>query len=150
MRWWMRLVITLVLAPLLWWLGVAYLLTQQGAAWSDVFAQIVPVLESVYIVFTLPALVVCGVALTASDMILSRLGIALLTVVVSPLLAGFIAAAVRHLVYEPHVQSATGAVPLAIIYGLIWGLTIREPRNRRPVPRRTADGKALPTVAADA
>ncbi len=136
MRWWWRLLVTLILAPLLWRLGVAYIASQQGSTWDDLARQSVAILITVYLTFTLPALILCGLVLSLSDAILHRLGLDLMSVLVSPLLGWLVAAAVLAYVREPHVQAAQGAIPLAIFYGLVWGLTVRE---RRPARQRAAD-----------
>ena len=138
MRWWRRVMLTLVLAPLLWRLVSAYLASQVGTSWSDLAQQSVPLLGKVYLTFTLPAAILCGGILALTDLILHRLGLDLLTVVVSPLLSFAIAFGIVALVREPHVQAAEGAVVLAIVYGLVWGLTIREPRPRRSDRRNDA------------
>lgn len=131
MRWWHRLLVTLILAPLLWRLGVCYIASQQGSSWADLAQQSVGVLGEVYLVFTLPALVLCLVLL-ACDGLLHALRLDLMTVLVSPLVAFGIAEAVITLVPEAHVEAAAaqGALSLAVFYGLVWGLTIREPRRR--------------------
>ena len=132
MRWWQRLIITLILAPLLWRLGICYIASQQGSTWAELAQQSVDVMLAVFITFTLPALALCAVLL-ASDWLLHRLGLDLMTVLVSPLVAFGIASAVLRFVREPHVQAAHGAVSLAVFYGLVWGLTIRERRRVRSV-----------------
>ena len=151
MRWWLRLVVTLILSPLLWRLAVAYLSAQQGAAWDDLARQSPAMLASLYITFTVPALVLCGVILTASDFVLRRLGLALLTVLVSPLLTCGVAVLIVDLVREPHVQAAKGAMSLFITYGLVWGLTIREPPISHPSRRETtaAEIDAPPATVTD-
>ena len=131
MRWWHRLLVTLILAPLLWRLGVCYIASQQGSTWPDLAQQSLGVLLVAFLTFTLPALALCFVLL-ASDRLLHALGLDLMTVLVSPLIAFGIAWAVLHFVREPHVQAAEGALSLAVFYGLVWGLTIREPRRVRP------------------
>ncbi len=133
MRWWQRLLVTLILAPLLWRLGVCYIASQQGSTWAELAQQSVGVLLSIFILFTVPALLLCGLLLL-SDQALHRLGLDLMTVLVSPLIAFGIAEAVLHLVTDPRVQAAQGAVSLAVFYGLIWGLTIRERRRRLDGP----------------
>jgi len=138
MRWWLRVVLTLVLAPLLWRLGVAYLASQQGAPWGDLARQSPQVLASVYITFTLPALGLCAV-LAVMDLVLHKLGLDLFTVLLSPLVAGLVATAIVRFVRNPHVQEAGEvATLLAIAYGLVWGLTIREPPGFQPVRRHAA------------
>ncbi len=148
MRWWVRLVVTLILAPLLWRLGVAYLASEQGATWSELAQKSGGVLVSVYLIFTIPGLILCGMVLTVSDWVLHKLGLDLLTVLASPLLAWVIAAAVLRFVPDSRVQAAQGAVVLSVIYGLVWGLTIREPRGRRSTPAAETDPspRSLPQV----
>ena len=136
MRWWLRVVLTLVLAPLIWRLCTGYIDSQTGTSWTDIAQQSLPLLGKVYATFTLPALVLCGGVLALVDIILQRLGLDLMTVVISPLLAFAVALGIVHFVQEPHVQAAEGATVLALVYGLVWGLTIREPRDRR---RGTSD-----------
>ena len=150
MRWWLRVVLTLVLAPLLWRLGSAYLENQLGASWSDIAQQSIPVLGKVYMAFTLPAFVLCGGLLALVDIILHRLGLDLLTVIVSPLLAFAVTLGIIDVVQEPHVQAAHGAIVLAVVYGLVWGLTIREPRVRRSLRARGADIETSATTTSHA
>ena len=158
MRWWLRVLLTLVLAPPLWRLGSAYLASQLGTSWSDLAQQSVPLLGKVYMTFTLPALVLCGGILALADIILHRLGLDLLTVIISPLLAFAVVLGIVGLVKEPHVQSANGAIVLAIVYGLVWGLTIREPRppgaQRAESPQHRRPGgrahEGAPPATADA
>ena len=54
-----------------------------------------------------------------------------MSVLVSPLIAWAVATAVLRFVQEPHVQAAQGTVAVAIFYGLVWGLTVRERRPAR-------------------
>ena len=131
MRWWQRLLVTLILAPLLWRLGNCYIASQQGSTWHDLGLQSVDVLLAVFITFTVPALLLCAI-LIASDWLLHKLGLDLMTVLVSPLIAFGIAEAVLHLVTDPRVRALGDAVSLAVFYGLVWGLTIRERRHARP------------------
>ncbi len=139
MRWWLRVVLTLTLAPLLWRLGGVYVANQLGTSWSDLAQQSIPLLDKVYLTFTLPAFALCGGILAVADIVLRRLGLDLMTVVVSPLLAFAVALAIVDLVKDPRVQSARGAIVLAVVYGAMWGLTIREPRPRgEPVEAATA------------
>ena len=144
MRWWLRVVLTLVLAPLLWRFADAYILNQQGTSWSDLAEQSIPLLGKVYVTFTLPALVLCGGLLALSDLILHRLGLDLLTVIVSPLLAGAVALAIFDLVHDARLEAAQGATVLAVTYGLVWGLTIREPRRKRQPSRENAEADIAP------
>lgn len=148
MRWWLRLIVTLVLTPLLWQLTRNYLAWHEGMGWGDLLQQTPTVLAGIYMVLTLPALVLCGIVLTASDALLRRLGVDLLTVIVSPLLAWGIAAASAwafgRFAPGPYAPVAAGAVPMLAVYGLVWGLTIREPRERRTVDPRTSTPEADP------
>ncbi len=134
MRWWVRFAVTLVVAPLLWRGGMTYLASTQGATWDDLARESVGVLAGAYLTFTFPALVLCAV-LAAMDLLLHALGLNLLTVAASPLVAGALVAALMRLAPD---AAAAGAVALAVSYGLVWGLTIREPRHRRPARRRDA------------
>lgn len=147
MRWWLRLVVTLLLTPLLWRLVTAYLANQQGMSWNDLLQQSPTILGGLYLMFTLPALVLCGAVLTLSDFVLDRLGLALLTVVVSPLLAWGVVALIVHFVPEPHAQAVASAMSLFVAYGLVWGLTIREPHRRLPARRATAAAELDSTTA---
>ena len=138
MRWWLRVVLTLVLAPLLWRLGLGYLASQQGAVWGDLARQSPQVLASVYITFTLPALGLCAV-LAVMDLALHKLGLDLFTVILSPLVASLVATAIVRFVANPHVQAVgEAATVVALAYGLVWGLTIREPPGFQPVRRHAA------------
>ena len=145
MRWWLRIVVTLSLAPLLWRLVTAYIANQQGTSWSDLAHQSASLLGSLYLTFTAPALVLCGI-LAICDFVLKTLGLDLITVFLSPPIAGVVAAGVVHFVREPHVQAAEGAVVLAVVYGLVWGLTIREPLARKNNRNAVAGSRTSPTL----
>ena len=136
MRWWVRLLVMLVVAPLLWRAGVAYLASVQGASWADLAAESWRVLAGAYLTFTLPALVL-GALLAGMDLLLHALGLDLLTVAVSPLVAGALAAAAMRLLADPRLPME-GATALAVTYGRGWGLTSREPKQRRPARRAGA------------
>ena len=129
MRWWLRLMSTLVLGPPLWWIVTGYVATQQGTTFPLWLQASLKVLPSVYLAYTLPALLVCLV-LVGVDRLLTLLSLDLFTVVVSPLVAYALAWGAVRFIPEPHVRSAGSALPLFACYGLIWGLTIREPRRR--------------------
>lgn len=133
MSWWLRFIVTLVLAPILWWAVTLYVGMRQGQDVSD-WAPLFAALGEVYKLYTLPALVLLAFVLFPVDLLLRVLGIGLLSVVVSPLVAWLVALLVLTFVHDPRVQSAGDAVGLAVSYGLVWGLTTREPRRRRVRP----------------
>lgn len=128
--WWWRFLLTLVLGPALWWIGAGYVATQQGSSFPEWLQAIPDVLPDVYLYYTLPALLLC-VILFGIDRLLQLASLDILTVIVSPLVAYALAWAAVHYIHEPHVQAAGSALPLFVCYGLVWGLTIREPRRRR-------------------
>ncbi len=129
MRWWLRVVLTLVLGPLVWWSVVGYVATQQGMT-STQWLQAIPTkLPEVYLLYTLPALLLCAI-LYGIDLLLDLLSLDLFTVLVSPLVAYALAWAAVRFIPEQHVRAAGSALPLFACYGLVWGLTIREPLRR--------------------
>ena len=87
MRWWIRLIITLVLAPILWRLVEGYLQANAGGDLSDLLRGSVTMLGKIYIAYTLPALAVIVVLLIPADLVLRRLGLGILIVGLAPLLA---------------------------------------------------------------
>ena len=130
MRWWLRFVLTLVFGPPLWWIVTGYAATQQGATFEQWYQDMFKVLPEVYLLYTLPALLLCAILL-GLDRLLKLASLDLFTVLVSPVLAFGLAWAAVTFVPEPHVKAAGAALPLFAFYGLVWGLTIREPRRRR-------------------
>lgn len=129
MRWWLRVVLTLVLGPLVWWIVVGYVATQQGMTFTQWLQAIPTKLPEVYLLYTLPALLLCAI-LYGVDRLLERLSLDLFTVLVSPLVGYALAWAAVHYIPEQHVRAAASALPLFACYGLVWGLTIREPLGR--------------------
>ncbi len=129
MRWWLRGLLTLALGPVAWWIGTGYVATQQGATLAQWGGDIPKVLPGVYLVYTLPAVLLCAVLLGV-DRLLKLLSLDLFTVLLSPVLAYLLAWLAVRFVPEPHVQAAGAALPLFAAYGLVWGLTVREPRPR--------------------
>ena len=130
MRWWLRFVVTLMLGPPFWWTVTGYVATQQGATFSQWLQNLPRILVQVYLIYTLPALLVC-VILYGVDRLLKLVSLDLFTVIVSPIVAYALAWAAVRYISEPHVRAAGSALPLFAFYGLVWGLTIREPRRRR-------------------
>lgn len=127
MRWWSRFILTLVLAPPLFWAVLLYIGVRQGGdigGWSAVFRG----LGEIYEIYTIPAIILVVLVLLPIDALLQRLGLALLTFIVSPLIGFFVALLILTFVKEPHVQAAAGALGLFAAYGLVWGWSIREPR----------------------
>ncbi len=138
MQWWLRFVLTLVLGPPAWWIASGYVATQQGTTFMQWLQATPKVLPEVYLVYSLPALLLCAI-LYAVDRLLKLASLDFFTVIVSPLLAYGLAYAAMHTIPEPHVQAARSSLPLFVCYGLVWGLTIREPRRRRLGGRSDGD-----------
>ena len=130
MRWWLRFVLTLVFGPPLWWIAAGYVATQQGGTLMRWWQATPKVLPEVYLFYTLPALLLCAL-LFGLDRLLKLVSLDLFTVIMSPIVAYALAWAAVHFIPEPHVRAAGSALPLFVCYGLVWGLTIREPRQRR-------------------
>ena len=137
MRGWLRGMLTLGLGPPLWWSGVGYVATQQNTTLMQWLEATPKVLPGVYLVYTLPALLLCAI-LFLLDWLLRRLSLDLFGVIVSPLVAYALAWAAVHFIPESHVHAAGSALPLFACYGLVWGLTLREPRERRATTAATA------------
>lgn len=129
MRSWLRFILALALGPLLWWVGKGYVATQQGATLVQWWGDSAKVLPEIYLFYTLPALLLCAI-LFGIERILTFLSLDLFTVLVSPLLGYGLAWLAVHFIPEPHVRAAGAALPLFACYGLVWGLTIREPEFR--------------------
>lgn len=130
MRLWSRFLVTLVLGPPAWWCLAGYAATQQGSTLAQWLQASPKVLAEVYLFYTLPALLIC-IILYGLDRLLKLASLDMLTVIASPLLALGVAWAAVHFIPEQHVREAASALPLFACYGLVWGLTIREPRRRR-------------------
>ena len=126
MRVWHRLVLTLVLAPILWRLGAIYIATQGGEPAADLWRASPALLGKVSLVATIPALVLLLI-LVATEWVLKRLGVDLFIAALAPMLAAAAAVGVTSLVHDPRVPE--GSVGLFVAYGLVWGLGIREPRE---------------------
>ncbi len=127
MRWLFRPVTTLLLGPILYLLADLYLHAATGAetaGWKPAAEH----LQRIYMTFTLPALALVLLVLLPVDLVLRRTGFGLVTLVVSPVLAVAAVSLLRDIVTEPHVQ-AWSSLWLAAAYGLVWGLTIRDPRT---------------------
>ena len=135
MRWWLRFLVTLVLGPPLWWFLSGYLATQQGSTFAQWLQATPKVLLEVTLVYTLPALLLCAILL-GLDRLLKLLSLDLFTVLVSPIVAYALAWAAVNFIPEQHVRAAGSSLPLFVCYGLIWGLTIREPLRRRAAGQR--------------
>ena len=143
MAWWIRLIVTLVLAPLLWRLVTAYVASVQGSDPMDLVKSSGPILLGIYIGYTLPAAAMVAAVLTPVGYGLRRIGADLLIVGVAPLLACLTLIVLALVVKDPRIEAATGLLGLAFAYGLVWGLTIREPRAHR---RRKTDAPADPAL----
>ena len=148
MRPWLRFVLTLVLGPLIWWLVGGYVATQQGSTIAQWWGDLPEVLPHAYLVYTLPAVLLL-VILLGIDRLLKLASLDLFTVIVSPVVAFGLAWAAVRFVPEPHVQAAGAVLPLFACYGLVWGLTIREPKRLRRGERSDGalDEALLPSAA---
>ena len=130
MRLWLRVVVTLVLAPLIWQAVEIYLGANQGGDPSDLAASSLRMLGTTYLIYSLPALAIIVVLLVPIDRLLALIGADLLVVAVAPLVAGLVPLVLAHV--DPRLDAA-GIGALAVLYGLVFGLTVREPR-RAPAP----------------
>ena len=101
----------------------------------DVLAPLLPI----YFGATLPVLALIVLILLPAEYSLKRLGLDLLTVFAMPVVAYFVTAAVASFVPDPPAETLSNSLWLVALYGLVFGLTIREPRRlaRRPT-RATA------------
>ena len=145
MAWWTRLILTLVLAPILWRLVDLYIETQQGGVLADLLVQSGPVLGKVYLAYTLPAAALLLVLLLPADLLLRRLGLDLLIVAVGPLLACAAPIVVERLIGRGSPAQGAGLLGLAFAYGATWALTIREPsRDKGVVQTNGPDERASP------
>ncbi len=139
MAWWVRLIVTLVLAPLLWRTVGLYIDSQQGDAVADLLRQSVPLLGKVYLAYTLPVAAVLLAIILPVDLLLRKLGLDLLVVGVAPLVACAVPLVVDRVLHGPAGTGVTGLVGLAFAYGLVWGLTIREPATSKGVEIHAKD-----------
>ena len=144
MAWWARLILTLVLAPLLWRLVGFYVETQEGAAWGDVLAESGAVLGKVYLACTLPAATLLLVVLAPADLMLRRLGLDLLIVVIAPALACAVPILLERLIGAASPAQGSGYLGLAFAYGATWALTVREPSRAKGVVRRRPSAPRTP------
>ena len=128
MNWWLRILVTLVLAPILSQLASIYLGSTQGGAPEALLTAALVALPKVYLVYTLPALALVALFLLPADRLLARVGADLLIVGVAPLLAMLVPLLLSLVSSDPRLDAA-GLVYLAFAYGLVFGLTIREPRT---------------------
>lgn len=126
MRWWLRLIITLVLAPILWRIVEAYLQADAGGDPVDLLRGSAAMLGRIYVAYTLPALAIVVVLLIPVDLILRRIGLDILIVGIAPLLACLVPVVLAGFGIG---QDSVGVLGLAFAYGLVWGLTIREPAH---------------------
>ena len=133
MAWWVRLILTLVLAPLLWRTVGVYVESQQGGVATDLLAASVPLLGKLYLVDTLPAAAVLLAILLPLDLLLRRLGLDLLVIAVAPLVACSVALVVMRALPDGTGPEGVGPVGLAFAYGATWALTIREPAGEKGV-----------------
>ena len=83
-------------------------------------------LGRIYVAYTLPALAIVVVLLIPVDLILRRIGLDILIVGIAPLLACLVPVVLAGFGIG---QDSVGVLGLAFAYGLVWGLTIREPAH---------------------
>ncbi len=133
MAWWVRLILTLVLAPLLWRVVGVYVESQQGGVATDLLARSVPLLGKLYLVDTLPAATLLLAILLPLDLLLRRLGLDLLVIAVAPLAACAVALVLATVLPDVAGFEGSGLLGLAFAYGLTWALTIREPATAKGV-----------------
>ena len=129
MRLWLRVVVTLVLSPLLWQAGAIHLGAAQGGDPKLMAETSMRPLPRLYLTYTLPALAVVVLLLVPIDSLLALFGADLLIVAVAPLVAAMVPPLLSIVVHAPRLDVA-GIGTLACVYGLVFGLTIREPRRR--------------------
>ena len=123
MRWWLRVLVPLILAPLVWQMAGVYLGTTQGGTPDAMLAAATKTLPKIYLVYTLPALALLLLLLMA-DRLLALLGLDLLIVAVAPLVAVLVLLVASRFVADPRLDAL---YYLAFAYGLVFGLTVREP-----------------------
>ena len=128
MRLWLRVLVTLVLAPLLWQAAAVYLGANQGGDPAVMATKSLHLLPSLYLTYTLPALAVVALVLVPVDRLLALIGADLLVVAVAPVVAALVPALLSHIVHNSRLDAA-GIGTLALMYGLVFGLTVREPRR---------------------
>ena len=128
MRIWHRLLLTLILAPILWRLLAIYLANQGGEPASDLWLASPALLGKVDLVTTIPALVLLSI-LMAVEWVLKAIGLDLLIAAIAPILAAAFAIGVTSLVHDPRIPE--GLLGLFVVHGLVWGLSIREPLGSR-------------------
>lgn len=146
MRWVLRAVATLVLAPPLYRLIFIYLASQQGDEAGDLLQASVEALLQYYTAFSVPALALIILILTPAELLLKRSGLLLMTVVVSPLIAWPTALVFAHFIQDAQAKGTTGLVAIAVTYGLVWGLSIRETKPRERVKVAQDVREARPAV----
>ncbi len=127
MRWWWRIVVTLVLAPIVWLLAAIYLGTTTGGTADALAKASLASLPKLYLIYNLPALAVIALVLLPVDRLLTSIGADLLIVAVAPILAYLVPVVLSLVIHDPRLD-ATAIHGLAFTYGLVFGLTIREPR----------------------
>ena len=147
MAWWVRLLVTLVVAPLLWRAVGVYIGSQQGGVAADLLWQSAPLLGKLYLTYTLPAAAVLVAIMMPLDLLLRRFGLDLLVVGVAPLVACAVALLLARALDGAAGGEVSGLVGLAFSYGVTWALTIREPATSKGVQVEglAADGTDAPT-----
>ena len=133
MAWWVRLILTLALAPLLWRVVDIYVESQQGGVATDLLARSVPLLGKLYLTYTVPAAAVLLAILLPLDLLLRRLGLDLLVIGVAPLVACAVPLLLAKALPEAAGSGVSGLLGLAFAYGMTWALTIREPTTAKGV-----------------
>ncbi len=127
MRLWLRVVVTLVLAPLIWQAAAIYLGANQGGDPGDLATKSLLLLPSLYLTYTLPALAIVALLLVPLDRLLALVGADLLVVGAAPIVAMLVPTLLGFVIHDPRLHAA-GIATLAFVYGLVFGLTVREPR----------------------
>ncbi len=141
MAWWVRLLLTLVLAPLLWRTVGVYVESQQEGTLTDLLAQSGPLLGKLYLTYTLPAAAVLLAILLPLDLLLRRFGLDLLMIGIAPLVACALPLLLEKSLPAMVGDESSGLLGLAFAYGLTWALTIREPATSKGVETHAkADG----------
>ena len=133
MAWWVRLILTLALAPLLWRVVGVYVESQQGGVATDLLARSVPLLGKLYLTYTVPAAAVLLAILLPLDLLLRRLGLDLLVIGVAPLVACAVPLLLAKALPDAARNGVSGLLGLAFAYGITWALTIREPATAKGV-----------------
>ena len=123
MRWWLRILVTLVLAPILWQLATSYLGSTQGGS-PDALAQAaLASLPKIYLIYTLPALAVVVLCLVA-DRILARLGLDLLIVAVAPAVAQLGPDQFRHICGPDRPRRSDETMSIAAPVAASWPIRL--------------------------